>query len=187
MQDTKHSKHGKGIRRAAVIATATAMLAGIGFLSASSMASSGSQSSASVSLRKTKLGMILVNSRGRTLYLYGKDRNDKSSCTSSCAKFWPPLLAVGKPTAGTGVKASLLGTTKRSNGSRQVTYNRHPLYTFSLDKQSGQTNGEGSFAFGAKWWALSAKGTAVLKAAGGTTTPYTTTTTPGYTNPYPTP
>lgn len=93
-------------------------------------------------------------------------------------KFWPPLLAHGKPTAGAGVKASLLGTTRRSSGSLQVTYNKQPLYTFALDKQAGQTNGEGSFAFGAHWYGVSAKGTAVLKASTTTTTTGTTTSRP---------
>jgi hypothetical protein len=82
----------------------------------------------------------------------------------------------GKPTAGAGVKASLLGTTRRSNGSLQVTYNKHPLYTFKLDTKAGQVNGEGSSNFGAKWYAVSASGAAVVKAATTTTTGTTTTT-----------
>jgi predicted lipoprotein with Yx(FWY)xxD motif len=115
--------------------------------------------------------------------MFAKDRNGKSSCSGSCAKFWPPSLQRGKPTAGPGVKASLLGTTRRSDGSLQLTYNKHPLYSFALDKRAGQTNGEGNLAFGAKWYAVSAKGTAVVKVA---TTPSTTTTTNPYpTNPYP--
>jgi hypothetical protein len=75
------------------------------------------------------------------------------------------------------VKASLLGTTRRSNGSLQLTYNKHPLYSFALDKQAGQTNGEGNLAFGAKWYAVSAKGTAIVKASTTTTTTTGTTTT----------
>jgi predicted lipoprotein with Yx(FWY)xxD motif len=114
-----------------------------------------------------------VNSKGHTLYLFMKDKNGKSSCNASCATFWPPLLSHGKPTAGSRVKASLLGTTRRSNGSRQVTYNKHPLYSYTLDKKAGQTKGEGIFAFGAKWYAVSAKGTAVVKRS--TTTTTTTT------------
>jgi predicted lipoprotein with Yx(FWY)xxD motif len=164
------------ITRTAVVVTLTAVLGVIGFLPAGAIARSATQS-ATVSIRKTKLGMILVNSRGHTLYLFAKDRNSKSACGGSCAAFWPPLLSRGNPIAGTGVKLSLLGTTRRSNGSRQVTYNRHPLYTFALDKQAGQTNGEGRFAFGAKWYAVSARGTAVVKASTATTTTATTTTT----------
>jgi predicted lipoprotein with Yx(FWY)xxD motif len=159
-----------------VVLTLTAVLGVIGFLAADSLARGSSETKATVSLRKTNLGPILVNSTGRTLYLFAKDRNSKSACSGSCARFWPPLLARGKPTAGPGVKASLLGTTRRSNGSLQVSYNRHPLYTYALDKRAGQTKGEGSFAFGARWWAVSARGKAVVKAPTTTTTTTTTTT-----------
>ena len=169
--------------RVVIALTLTAVLGVIGLLAAGSVARSATETSASVSLRKTNLGPILVNSRGHTLYLFAKDRNGKSSCRGSCAKFWPPSLERGKPTAGSGVKASLLGTTRRSNGSLQLTYNKHPLYTFALDKKAGQTNGEGNLAFGAKWYAVSARGTAVVKAS--TTTTTTTTTTPYPANPYP--
>ena len=157
-----------------VVLTLTVLLGLMGFLAAGSIAGTGStgMTSASVSLHKTKLGLILVNARGRTLYLFRKDRNGKSTCSGSCARFWPPLLN-RKPTAGPGVKRSLLGTTRRSNGSLQVTYSKHPLYAYSLDKQTGQTKGEGALAFGAKWYAVSARGTAIVKAP----TPTTTTTT----------
>jgi predicted lipoprotein with Yx(FWY)xxD motif len=159
------------------VVTLTVALGVIGFLAAASVAGSSTQSSASVSLRKTNLGMILVNARGHTLYLFAKDRNAKSSCNGSCTRFWPPLVSRGKPTAGPGVKASLLGTTKRSNGSLQVTYNRHPLYTYALDKRAGQTKGEGNSLFGAKWWAVSARGRAVVRTPTSTTTTTTPTTT----------
>jgi predicted lipoprotein with Yx(FWY)xxD motif len=167
------------------IAAATGLavvLAALGFAAASTMANSSTATSASVSLRATKLGKVLVASNGHTLYLFRKDRNDKSACSASCAAYWPPLLVHGKPTGGTGVKASLLGTTKRSNGSLQVTYNKHPLYRFVLDTKAGQTNGEGSLKFGAAWYVLSASGAAIVKAStGSTTTPgMTTTTPPGY-------
>jgi len=155
----------------------------IGFLAAGSVARSATGTSASVSLAKTKLGLILVNSKRHTLYMFAKDKG-KSSCSGSCAKFWPPALQVGRPTAGPGVKASLLGTTRRSNGSLQLTYNKHPLYSFVLDKTAGQTNGEGNVAFGAKWYAVSAKGTAVVKASPPPAST-TTTTTPYPANPYP--
>jgi predicted lipoprotein with Yx(FWY)xxD motif len=168
---------------AALVAVAAA-LGTIGFLAAGSVARSATGTNATVSLRKTKLGMILVNSKGRTLYLFAKDRSGKSACTSRCAQYWPPLLSQGKPTAGPGIKASLVGQAKRTDGSMQVTYNKHPLYTFALDKQAGQVNGEASSNFGAKWYAVSATGAAVVKAPA-TTTPTTTaaTTTGGY--PYP--
>ena len=165
-----------------VAVTLAATLGVVGFLAAGAVARSTTRLSATVSLRKTTLGPVLVAANGHTIYLFGKDRNDKSACSASCAQFWPPLLSRGKPTAGPGVQASLLGTTRRSNGSVQVTYNKHPLYTYLLDKQAGQTKGEGISAFGAKWYALSAKGTAIIKTST-TTTTTTTGTTP--TNPYP--
>jgi predicted lipoprotein with Yx(FWY)xxD motif len=170
------------VRRMVMLLTLTAALGTIGFLAAGSVARSAIQTNATVSLRKTTLGMILVSSKGRTLYLFAKDKNGRSACTTSCAKYWPPLVSQGKPTAGPGVKASLVGRTKRSDGSMQVTYNRHPLYTFALDKQAGQVNGEASSNFGAKWYAVSAAGTAVVKASTTTTTTATTTTSP---YPYP--
>jgi predicted lipoprotein with Yx(FWY)xxD motif len=164
--------------RTVVALTLASMLMVVGFLAAGAVARGATHASATVSLRKTALGLVLVNSRGHTIYLFAKDRNGKSACNGSCAKFWPPLLGHGKPTAGSGVRASLLGTTRRSDGSSQVTYNRHPLYTFALDKRAGQTRGEGNSAFGARWYAVSAAGRAVVKPSGTTTTTTTTTTTP---------
>jgi predicted lipoprotein with Yx(FWY)xxD motif len=169
---------GPGWTRMVAVMVAAA-LAVVGFFAANAAVGGAARSSGTVSLRKTSLGMILVAANGHTLYLFGKDRKDKSACSSSCAQFWPPLLSQGKPSAGPGVKASLLGTTKRSNGSLQVTYNKHPLYGFLLDKRAGQTNGQGLSKFGAKWYALTAKGTAIVTAAPTTSTPTTTT------SPYP--
>jgi len=116
-----------------------------------------------VSTAKTSLGRILVNSRGRTLYLFAKDTNGKSHCTGMCATFWPPLITSGNPRAGADTRASLLGTTRRADGRRQVTYNHHPLYTFVKDKREGQTNGEGLNAFGANWYAVSPAGARVVR------------------------
>jgi predicted lipoprotein with Yx(FWY)xxD motif len=161
-----------------------AAVAAAGFLIASP-AHSATNSSATVSLHRTSLGMVLVTSKGRTLYLFMKDRNGKSACYSACAKFWPPLLASAKPTAGAGVKASLLGRTRRSNGTMQVTYNRHPLYRFSLDKATGQTKGEGLLEFGAKWYVVSSHGGAMIKSSSTTTSGTTTTNTSTYSYPAP--
>ena len=177
MQEMRHRKGREGDvfrlgarTRMVVVLTLTAVLGVSGFLAAGSLARGASGTNATLSLRTTKLGLILVNSSGRTLYLFAKDRNGRSACSGSCASFWPPLLSRGKPTAGPGVKPSLLGTTRRSNGGLQVTYNKHPLYAYSLDKQAGQTKGEASLAFGARWYALSARGAAVVKASTTTTT-----------------
>jgi predicted lipoprotein with Yx(FWY)xxD motif len=118
-----------------------------------------------VSTARTSLGRVLVDPRGHTLYLFGKDRNAKSACSGACAAAWPPLIATAKPRAGAGAEASRLGTTRRADGRLQVTYNRHPVYTFVKDTRKGQTNGEGLNAFGGTWDALSAAGTKVAKAA----------------------
>jgi len=114
------------------------------------------------STAKTGLGTILVNSRGHTLYLFGKDPKGKSACSGQCATFWPPLIASGKPRAAGSAKASLIGTIKRADGRRQVTYNHHPLYTFVKDTKKGQTHGEAFSAFGAKWYAVSPAGAKVV-------------------------
>jgi len=116
-----------------------------------------------VSTAKTNLGRIIVKSNGRTLYLFGKDRNGKSACSGQCASFWPPLITSGKPRVTNGARASLVGTTKRADGRLQVTYNHHPLYTFAKDTKAGQTNGEGVNAFGAVWNAVSPAGTKIVK------------------------
>jgi predicted lipoprotein with Yx(FWY)xxD motif len=117
-----------------------------------------SGASATVKTRHGKLGTFLVGPKGRTLYLFEKDKTSKSRCDGACAKAWPPLLASGKPKASGKVKKSLLGTTKRSDGKRQVTYKGHPLYYFIQDKKAGDTNGQGSNAFGAKWYVLATSG-----------------------------
>ena len=116
-----------------------------------------------VSTAKTSLGQILVDSRGRTLYMFDKDEHGKSACNGKCASFWPPLIAAAKPRAAGGAKASLLGTTKRADGRLQVTYHGHPVYTFVKDTKKGQTNGEELNAFGAEWYALSSAGNEVHK------------------------
>ena len=111
-----------------------------------------------VNVRRTSLGKILVDSRGRTLYLFKKDSGKKSACFGACATAWPPLRVSGKPTVGPGARASKVGTTKRSDGKPQVTYNGHPLYLFVKDKKPGDTHGEGLSAFGAAWFVVSPAG-----------------------------
>jgi predicted lipoprotein with Yx(FWY)xxD motif len=139
-----------------------------GILVATAFASSGG---ATVKLGQTSLGRVLVDSHGKTLYLWAHDKGSKSTCYGDCAAYWPPLITRGKPTALAGAKASLLGTTKRKNGSLQVTYAGHPLYYFVQDTKPGQTKGEGLTGFGGRWDPVSASGTAVKKQ----TDPYTTT------------
>src|SRR4051812_14529872 len=121
-------------------------------------------SSATVSVANTRLGKILVDSQGKTLYLFQKDSGGKSACSGACATAWPPLRASGKPTVGGGAKASLIGTIPRSDGQPQVTYNGHPLYGYQGDSKPGDTTGQGSTGFGAPWYVLSASGQAITTA-----------------------
>jgi predicted lipoprotein with Yx(FWY)xxD motif len=130
----------------------------------------------SVTLHTTKVGKVLATRAGMTLYLFRVDKSGKSACYGQCATYWPPLLKKGALTAGTGVRAKLLGTTKRKNGTLQVTYAGHPLYRFKLDKKVGQVAGQGQDFFGGKWYVISSAGRAITRAA--TTTTNTTTTAP---------
>jgi predicted lipoprotein with Yx(FWY)xxD motif len=88
-----------------------------------------------------------------------------STCTGTCAIEWPPLRATGNPTVGGGATASIVATSARSDGKPQVTYNGHPLYLFSGDQKSGDTNGEGVNAFGGLWYALSSAGNQIVHMA----------------------
>jgi predicted lipoprotein with Yx(FWY)xxD motif len=107
-------------------------------------ASSGSSSGGAVVNvgQEAKLGSFLVDSQGMTLYLYTKDTPNASNCYGGCASYWPPLLTTGSPVAGSGVTASMLGTTGRTDGTTQVTYNGWPLYYYIGDKAAGDTTGE---------------------------------------------
>jgi predicted lipoprotein with Yx(FWY)xxD motif len=116
----------------------------------------------SVALASTKLGKVLVDGNGRTLYLFEADKGTMSKCDGACASAWPPLTTSGKPTAGAGVAAAKLGTAKRPDGTTGVTYAGHPLYTYAGDGAPGQTAGEGLTDYGAPWYALSAAGKTVV-------------------------
>jgi predicted lipoprotein with Yx(FWY)xxD motif len=147
--------------RRSIAVLVVVVLAATALASLTAIASSATSKPATVKTGTSALGRIVVDGKSRTLYLFEKDKHGKSACSGACATNWPPLLTKGKPVAGTGAKASLLGTTKRSDGTTQVTYNKHPLYTFLGDKgKRGATTGEGLDAFGAKWYVVAAKGTA---------------------------
>lgn len=107
---------------------------------------------------RTKLGRIVVDARGRTLYLFEKDKGAMSSCDGACAGVWPPLTTGGKATAGPGVTAAKLGVTKRTDGRTEVTYGGHPLYTYAGDQKSGDVQGQGLDQFGAGWYVLAPGG-----------------------------
>jgi len=118
---------------------------------------------ATVAVSSSKLGKILVDGSGRTLYLFEKDKGTTSSCYGACASGWPPYTTTGAPQAGSGASAALLGTTTRTDGKTEVTYHGHPLYYFAGDTKPSDTTGEGLKAFGAEWYVLSAAGDKVEK------------------------
>ncbi|MBO0879624.1 MAG: hypothetical protein J2P17_04490 [Mycobacterium sp.] len=123
---------------------------------AKATASSGNK--ATINVAHSKLGQILVDSQGRTVYLFEKDTGPKSTCSGECATVWPPVRVSGSLTAGTGVEAAKLTTISRSDGKPQAVYNGHPLYLFEGDSNAGDTTGEGNTTFGAAWFVLSPAG-----------------------------
>ncbi|MER5215707.1 hypothetical protein ABT063_35585 [Streptomyces sp. NPDC002838] len=125
-----------------------------------------------MAVRSSELGRILVDGEGRTLYLFEADTSEKSTCNDACAQAWPPLTTSGPPKAGEGVKADLLGTTTRDDGSTEVTYNGHPLYYFQGDRKPGDTTGQGLDQFGAEWYVLNADGNKVEDEGAGENDPY---------------
>jgi predicted lipoprotein with Yx(FWY)xxD motif len=157
-QRIRKEHHMKGlVLTLGAVAAALSLSFGLGSASASS------SSATKVGVASSSLGRILVDGHGRTLYLFAKDKNGKSLCSGSCATYWPPLIASGKPIAVKGAKASLLGTTRRSDGRRQVTYRNHPLYKYVGDTGKGQTAGQGLNLSGGLWWVLSPAGKKIVK------------------------
>jgi predicted lipoprotein with Yx(FWY)xxD motif len=109
-------------------------------------------------LRRSSLGKVLVDEKGRTLYLFEADKGDMSNCSSACLSIWPALSSAGKPQAHGGVLAAKIGTIAGSAGKQQVTYNGHPLYYYAGDQKPGEINGQGLNQFGAAWYVLGADG-----------------------------
>jgi len=129
-----------------------------------SAASKTTAAGTTVTIAKSPLGRILVDTKGRTLYDFQPDMRGASTCDGACAALWPPLTTIGKPHAGSGVAPSLLGTTKRSDGKVQVTYGGHPLYYYVADTKRGETTGQGLNQFGAPWWVISPAGKEIHRA-----------------------
>ena len=140
------------------LSIAVVALLSLAVLGAAFAAGGSTSRGAAVATARTGLGRVVVNGSGRTLYLFEKDKRGRSACSGACATYWPPLLTHGKPVASGGAKQSLLGTIRRGDGTRQVTYAGHPLYSFALDTKRGQTKGEGLTDFGAGWDALTPSG-----------------------------
>jgi predicted lipoprotein with Yx(FWY)xxD motif len=128
---------------------------------------SGASASAStgtgmvISTKSGSAGTYLTDGSGRAVYLWVKDSMNKSECSGACAGAWPPVPVNGSLLASGDAKASDLGTITRSDGSKQVTYDGHPLYYYVGDSGPGQTNGQGSDGFGAKWWLVAPSGAAI--------------------------
>ncbi len=127
-------------------------------LSAAGIATAAS-SGTKIKLRNTSVGKILTNNKGFTVYEFARDSKNKDKCVKIkfCTSTWPLVTTKGKPVAGPGVNKSLLGSIKVGK-KRQVTYNGHPLYTYSGDFEAGQTDYVGVSMYGGKWDALNAKG-----------------------------
>jgi predicted lipoprotein with Yx(FWY)xxD motif len=158
------------------IALVAAVVAGCGGGNNTATASSSQSGSGSHTIAvsdNSSLGKVLVDSKGRTVYLFQKDTGSMSTCSGACATDWPPVTTTGKPTAGSGLTASMVGTTTRSDGTKQVTYNGHPLYNYVGDQKAGDTNGQGISAFGAKWYAVSPAGSTVTAKGSGSGGGYT--------------
>jgi predicted lipoprotein with Yx(FWY)xxD motif len=145
----------------ATSAATSAASSGSGAYGASTSTPSTTVAAAKVSTASGDLGTFLVGPDGRTVYLFENDTGTASTCSGACAAAWPPLTTGGTPTAGGAAKVSLLGTTKRADGTMEVTYAGHPLYYFAGDTAPGDTNGEGVDHFGAEWYMVSPMGTTV--------------------------
>jgi predicted lipoprotein with Yx(FWY)xxD motif len=129
--------------------------------SPASSSSGSAGSSISIATTKGPMGTYLTGASGRALYLWVADKGGSSACSGSCAGVWPPVTTTGTPSVSGGAQASDLGTITRSDGTKQVTYKGHPLYYYVTDKNAGQTAGEGSNSFGAKWWLVAPSGSRI--------------------------
>jgi predicted lipoprotein with Yx(FWY)xxD motif len=155
------SSDGKTSSAAPTTASATASSAASSPATAAPVASVGT---ASVSTKSAgSLGTILVDSKGRTLYLFQADQKNKSNCSGACLAAWPPLVTNGAAKATGSAKSSMLATTTRAGGVTQVTYNGHPLYYYVGDTKTGSTNGQGLNQFGALWYVVDPAGKAITK------------------------
>jgi predicted lipoprotein with Yx(FWY)xxD motif len=155
---------------------AALLAAGCGTAAASQSSGSHPSGSAGASTTGTVImahpgsGGTFLTSGGRSVYLWAADGMNKSTCSGACAGAWPPVMAHGKVTASNGAKPSDLGTIARTGGGKQVTYDGHPLYFFAGDSGPGQTNGQASDSFGAKWWLVAPTGTKITAADTATST-----------------
>jgi predicted lipoprotein with Yx(FWY)xxD motif len=148
---------------AAVLPLTALAVAGCGNSGSSGQAKNTNTLRPTIGTSTTRLGEILVDSKGLTLYLFKQDKGPRTTCFSSCARAWPPLRTKVQPTAGGNAKDSLVATSKRPDGPPQVTYNGHPLYLYQGDLKRGDVTGQGVDSWGDVWWAVSPSGKQVTK------------------------
>ena len=146
---------------AASLMLAAAVLAAGSAATTTRAGGAASAQAVTITAHASRYGKILFDGRGRVLYLFARDRAGRSSCSGACAKAWPPSLTKGVPRAGRGVNAKLLGTTKRKDGTLQVTYGKHPLYYFKEDTKAGQIKCQNVSNFGGLWLVVAPSGKAV--------------------------
>ena len=165
---------------AGLLAAACGTAAGstAGSTAAGTPASSGSTAATVIESHAGSAAPFLTNSSGRAVYLWAADSMNKSMCSGACAQAWPPVTSMGQVTAAHGAKAADLGTITRSDGTKQVTYLGHPLYYFAGDSGPGQTNGQASDSFGAKWWLVAPAGAKITVADAAASTGSSSSTAP---------
>ena len=147
---------------AAACSSTSSSTGGSGGSGASGSSSAGASGSGTmITTKSSSTGSFLTDGSGRAVYLWAKDSMNKSECSGACAGAWPPVTASGTVTASGSAKASDLGTITRSDGTKQVTYDGHPLYYFAGDSGPGTTSGQGNDGFGAKWWLVAPSGTQI--------------------------
>lgn len=134
-------------------------------LAAAACASAAGHQGTTITTKSGSAGTYLTDGSGHSVYLWVKDPSGKSVCSGSCAGAWPPVPASGKVAASGGAETSYLGSITRSDGTKQVTYDGHPLYYFAGDSSAGQTSGQGSDGFGAKWWLVAPSGAQITGTA----------------------
>jgi predicted lipoprotein with Yx(FWY)xxD motif len=165
------NSHRTSLKRSAALLLAPVALAlvvagcggGSGNASGGDAAATKAGSGATLRLAALQPGKALVDAQGRTLYLFEADKGDKSTCNGACASIWPPATISGKATGGPGLTAAEVGTTRRSDGKEQLTYNGHPLYRYVADGSPGDTSGQGIDQFGAEWYVVNAHGAKIDK------------------------
>lgn len=155
----------KTMLKAGLPLTATLLAAACGSAASGGGASPAGHSGTLITTRAGSAGTHLTDGAGHSVYLWVKDPSGKSVCSGACAGAWPPVTASGKVTASGGASAADLGSIARADGTRQVTYDHHPLYYFAGDSSAGQTSGQGSDGFGARWWLVAPSGARITGSA----------------------